>query len=281
MQINMKAVFICWFAGVCLMLMANVAGAVDCDVIRAEYHCPADVKYPLHLSFDDGPALQTTDVLDVLRRERVPATFFILAEKIDCDAVLQQCRQKDPAAARDGSQCLEFQQCQTRRQILARAKQEGHMIGSHSYAHLHYSTVDPDLMDFHFNEARRLTWPYFTTNPPLFRLPYGDGWFNRQQDGHVMQALQELGFLHVDWQLSAFDWDERNQHDDKILKNVLTQVCSRKQGGIVLFHDGVNDQMHEGRLFTTSHIGEWISAMRCVVDFQPLDYFVKGFQKRP
>lgn len=134
-------------------------------------------------------------------------------------------------------------------------------------------------MALHLRDARRLTMPYFTTNPPLFRLPYGDGWFNRKKDGHVMQALQELGFLHVDWQLSAFDWDEKNQHDDKILENVLTQVCSRKTGGVVLFHDGVDNQMHEGRLFTTEHIGEWIPAMRCVVDFKPLEYFVKGFRK--
>ncbi|MBU0657115.1 MAG: polysaccharide deacetylase family protein [Gammaproteobacteria bacterium] len=275
----MEAGWIRLLAGALLWVVASAAGAVDCATIQAKYHCPADGRYPLHLSFDDGPALQTMDVLDVLQRERVPATFFILAEKIDCDAILQQCRQKAPSAATDGSQCLEFQQCQTRRQILARAKQEGHMIGSHSYSHLHYSTVEPDLMALHLRDARRLTMPYFTTNPPLFRLPYGDGWFNRKKDGHVMQALQELGFLHVDWQLSAFDWDENNQHDDKILENVLTQVCSRKTGGVVLFHDGVDNQMHEGRLFTTEHIGEWIPAMRCVVDFKPLEYFVKGFRK--
>lgn len=275
----MKPALFCLLTGALVgMFSTTTAWAVDCDVIRAKYNCPADTRFPLHLSFDDGPALQTTDVLDALKREHVPATFFVLAEKIDCDSAAQRCRQQDPSV--DPRQCLDYQQCQTRRQILTRTKQEGHMIGSHSYAHLHYSTVEPALMAQHFHEARRLMQPFFTTNPPLFRLPYGDGWFNRQEDGHVMAALQELGFMHIDWQLSAYDWDEKNQQDDKILANVLTQVCSRKQGGVVLFHDGVDNQMHEGRLFTTSHINEWIPAMRCVVDYKPLDYFVTGFQKR-
>ena len=267
-----------YLAGISLLLLAGSASAVDCDAVRAKYSCPADTKYPLHLSFDDGPSLQTVDVLDALRREKVPATFFILAEKIDCGRIFQQCVKDNPDTAADGSDCIPYRQCELRRTILNKTKQDGHMIGSHSYSHLRYSGLDSRLMQRHFQASKRLLQPFFTTEPPLFRLPYGDGWFNRKEKSHVLQELARQNFLHVDWQLSAFDWNVKNQQGDKIVENVLTQVCSRKNGGVVLFHDGVDNQMHEGRLFTTQNMKNWIPTMRCAVDFKPLDYFLKGFK---
>ena len=260
-----------------LLLLSGLSHAVDCNAVRAQYSCPADTKFPLHLSFDDGPALQTVDVLDALRREQVPATFFVLAEKIDCGRTLQQCFEDNPATAEDGSNCLPYRQCELRRTILHKAKQDGHMIGSHSYSHLRYSGLPIELARSHINASKRLLQPFLTTEPPLFRLPYGDGWFNRNEKPQMLQELARQNFLHVDWQLSAFDWDTRNQQGDKILEKVLTQVCHRKNGGIVLFHDGVDDQLHEGRLFTTQNMARWIPMMRCAVDFKPLEHFLKGF----
>lgn len=276
----MNTMWLKYLTGAGLLVVSGLVQAVDCNAVKAKYSCPADTKFPLHLSFDDGPALQTTDVLDALRREKVPATFFVLAEKIDCGRILQQCIKADPATASDGSECVEYRQCELRSTILKKAKQDGHMIGSHSYSHLRYSGLDPALMKNHFQASRSVLAPYLTTEPPLFRLPYGDGWFNRKEKPHVMRTLKDMNFLHVDWQLSAFDWDTKNQEGDKILDNVLSQVCSRKNGGIVLFHDGVDNQMHEGRLFTTRNIAKWIPAMRCAVDFKPLDHFLKGYKVR-
>ncbi len=265
--------------GLLAVLTPGWAQATDCAAYRARFQCEANVKYPLHLSFDDGPALQTTDVLDVLKREKIPATFFVLAEKIDCARTERECKAAQPGAAVET--CEALQQCQLRKQILARTKQDGHVIGSHSYSHLRHSEIPPQQMLTDFRKSRSLLDPYLNTNPPLFRLPYGDGWFNRVEKPQVLQALQEVGFQHVAWQLSAFDWNEANQQGDKILANVMEQMCSRKQGGVVLFHDGVDNQMHEGRLFTTTHLQEWIPALRCVADFKPLSFFEKGFVPRP
>lgn len=261
-----------------LLAWMGTAQAVDCEAVRARFQCDATTKYPLHLSFDDGPALQTTDVLQVLKQEKIPATFFIIASKVDCPALEKQCQTEHP---NDTKACVQpKRECEQRRQILQQAKREGHVIGSHSYEHLHYSEVEPSLMREHFRLARQVLDPYLNTSPPLFRLPYGDGWFNREQKPQVLQTLKETGFQHIAWQLSAFDWDEKNQQGDKILSNVLEQVCTRKQGGVVLFHDGVHDQLHEGRLFTTTHLKEWIPSLRCVVDFKPLSFFEKGYTQR-
>lgn len=38
-------------------------------------------KYPVHLTFDDGPHLTfTPKVLDILKEEKITATFFVLGE---------------------------------------------------------------------------------------------------------------------------------------------------------------------------------------------------------
>lgn len=261
-----------------LLTWVNTAQALDCVAVRARFQCDATTKYPLHLSFDDGPALQTTDVLKVLKQEKIPATFFVIANKVDCPTIEKKCQVEKSNEPKVCEQLVN--ECEQRKKILLQAKQAGHVIGSHSYEHLHYSEVKSELMREHFRLSRQVLAPYLNTTPPLFRLPYGDGWFNREQQPQVLQALKETGFQHIAWQLSAFDWDEKNQQGDKILSNVLEQVCTRKQGGVVLFHDGVHDQMQQGRLFTTTHLQEWIPALGCVVDFKPLSFFEKGYTQR-
>lgn len=261
-----------------LFAWTGTAQALDCAAVRARFQCDATTHYPLHLSFDDGPALQTMDVLEVLKQEKIPATFFVIANKVDCPALEKQCKADSSQEAKVCAQSK--QECEQRRQILLQAKRAGHVIGSHSYEHLRYSEVEQGLMREHFRLARQVLDPYLNTTPPLFRLPYGDGWFNREQQPQVLQALKATGFQHIAWQLSAFDWDEKNQQGDKILANVLEQVCKRQQGGVVLFHDGIHDQLHQGRLFTTTHLKEWIPALRCVVDFKPLSFFEKGYTQR-
>ncbi|PID49045.1 MAG: hypothetical protein CR991_08765 [Proteobacteria bacterium] len=253
------------------LLWAQIATAVDCQAYRERFQCAEGERYPLHLSFDDGPALQTVDVLDVLKRENIKATFFVIAEKIECDRIQkEQCNTNESA-----ENCQAYQECLTRRKILARTRDEGHTIGSHAYQHLHYAQQPVEFVRQHFQYSRELLEPFLNTEPPLFRLPYGDGWFNRKDKPAVMQALKDLGFIHINWPLSAFDWNPDNQQGDKILANVMEQMCSRHQGGVVAFHDGVDTEMHQGRLFTTTHLGEWIAPLRCVADFKPLSFFEK------
>jgi len=255
---------------------ANDATEVDCEAWRERFSCVDGERYPLHLSFDDGPALQTTDVLDVLKREQIPATFFVIAEKIDCAHIqATQC-----ASHENVQNCQAYQECLTRRDVLARTRDEGHTIGSHSYQHLRYSQQPVALMRHHFQKSRALLDPYLNTEPPLFRLPYGDGWFNRAEKPEALRTLNELGFIHIDWPLSAYDWNKDYQQGDKIVANVMEQMCSRRRGGVVAFHDGVDTKMHQGRLFTTQHLGEWIAPLRCVADFKPLSFFEKTHQAR-
>ena len=246
--------------------LMQAAFATDCETYRKIYQCPGLEKYPVHISFDDGPADVTVGVLDALKRENIKATFFIIASKIDCEPHQQACGKGNQA------ECESAQLCQQRRSILQRVKNEGHMIGSHGYLHVRHSELNPNTMRQYIHRSKVLLEPYFTTNPPLFRLPYGDGWFNRKEHPEVLRALHQEGFQHVAWEMSAYDWREADQQGDAILRTAMNEICTKKRG-IILFHDGVHDQEHRGRIFTTSHIAEWLPIMKCVADFKPLDYF--------
>jgi peptidoglycan/xylan/chitin deacetylase (PgdA/CDA1 family) len=43
----------------------------------------------LHLTFNDGPTLHTTEVLEILARHEVPATFFVIGTRVaECGDIL-------------------------------------------------------------------------------------------------------------------------------------------------------------------------------------------------
>ena len=241
------------------LLFSTQLAAEDCNSIRAKYHCTVQ-KHQLHLSFDDGVGSITPKILDILKRENIKATFLVLGNKVDCG--------KYPA----GSKSLQL--CQQRFETLKRIKREGHDIGSHSYEHYHHSKLSPAELQQTIAHSRQILGPYFTTEPAIFRLPYGDGWFNQKKAPQVMQALKRNGFEHLGWEMTAYDWNEKYQQGDKILDNVLGQMCGGKgRDGVVLFHDGVFENEHEGRLFTGNNLARWIPKMRCVADFKPLLHF--------
>ncbi|MCK5901574.1 MAG: polysaccharide deacetylase family protein [Cocleimonas sp.] len=242
--------------------------AQNCQSYRAKYHCPVDKRFQLHLSFDDGVGSVTPQILDVLKRERIPATFFILGNKVDCQPYRNSCSQGNQ------QKCQSLKRCQQRRQTLKRIKREGHLIGSHSYQHHRHSQLSPAELHRTIKRSKQILQPFFTTTPAPFRLPYGDGWFNQKKAPQVIRALTQQGFTHIGWEMSGFDWNKKNQVGTKILDNVMKQMCSGRNG-TVLLHDGVFENEHEGRVFTAKHLAEWIPVLRCVADFVPLQHFNK------
>jgi peptidoglycan/xylan/chitin deacetylase (PgdA/CDA1 family) len=247
-------------------LMAfQVFAGEDCNAVRAQYQCPVKT-HRLHLSFDDGVGSVTPKILDELKRENIKATFLILGNKVDC-------KQYKPGKS------LEL--CKQRFNTLKRIKSEGHDIGSHSYQHYHHSKLSLAELNKTILDSKKILEPFFTTQPPVFRLPYGDGWFNQKDQPQVMEALKKAGFEHLGWEMTAYDWNEKYQHGDQILDNVMGQMCKgRGRDGVVLFHDGVFENEHEGRVFTANNLARWIPKLRCAADFVPLTDVKKNFKKR-
>src|SRR5206468_2131322 len=101
-------------------------------------------KKKIALTFDDGPDnIYTPQILDVLHKYNVPATFFIIGL--------------------NGNQYPS---------VLKRIFDEGHEIGSHTYTHPNISVISDQQLSIELNATQRLFESRLGRRTVLFRPPY-------------------------------------------------------------------------------------------------------------
>lgn len=172
-----------------------------------------DIKF-VYLTFDDGPSHNAEKVLDILKENHVPATFFVLGTSINNNTDSQA--------------------------ILNRMLDEGHYIGmhtmTHQYDYLYKGATAPQNFVNELKEEQQLIASL--TNgfeSQLCRAPYGTGG-GTFKDGHV-QALKDNGLKCWDWDVDSLDWKYSNP--DQVMDNVkyYTEMNSKKENLVVLFHE--------------------------------------------
>lgn len=153
---------------------------------------------PVALTFDDGPHENTLKVLDILKAEGVPATFFVIGKEI---------AGKEP--------------------ILQRIKDEGHLLGNHTYAHNAAFYWQPArLMAEDIKKCNELIYAATGVNPNIFRPPFG------VTNPNLAKALQQLDLQSVGWTLRSMDTIAKDPEAllNKIIKNV-------RSNNTILLHD--------------------------------------------
>jgi peptidoglycan/xylan/chitin deacetylase (PgdA/CDA1 family) len=122
------------------------------------------------LTFDDGPAAITAQFLDVLEREHVPATFFVLGGQVAGRAPL-----------------------------LRRMLADGDMIGNHSFSHALLSGGGPVAASELRRTQQAITQATGFT-PCLFRPPYGG------TSAALVAAAAQQHLTSVLWDVDPYDW---------------------------------------------------------------------------
>jgi len=176
------------------------------------------------LTFDDGPDPQwTPKILDILKREGVPATFFIVGEN-----------------------------ALTERGLLKRMVDEGHEVGSHTYTHPNLAGASNTETDVQLNTTQRLFQAFTGRSLKLFRAPYfGDAEPTTADEiGPALQA-QKRGYISVGLHVDGEDWQRPGVQ--AIVDNVVNGVLKGDTGcasgsddecshNIVLLHDAGGDR---------------------------------------
>ena len=148
--------------------------------------CNNSQKYAA-LTFDDAPDSSYTEkILDILKKEDVKATFFILGYKA----------KKQP-------------------EIIKRINDEGHLIGNHSTAHknfMDYIDSSSVLNDVHYVDS--VLYATIGKRTHYFRPPYG------ALRDEQKQLLKSHGYEIAMWTLSTKDWDVFNIAKDDIIDTV-------------------------------------------------------------
>ena len=140
-----------------------------------------------YITIDDGPSKFTNQILDILDKNDVKATFFMINRNMN-----------------------------TYKDEVKRIQQEGHGAGFHSVSHdvkTLYKTPQSTLEEFSIcrNTFEEITGE--TSN--LIRIPYGSK-PNTPEESY--KILVENGFLVWDWNLDTEDWKSTT---DNIVSNVL------------------------------------------------------------
>ena len=163
----------------------------------------------LVLTFDDGPDKEyTPQILDILKREQVPAAFFLIGKNIEANP-----------------------------SIVKRIYAEGHELGNHTYYHPDLDSVWEMRADFELIRTRRSIESITGVSTVLFRPPY-----NKYVEPKNVTELNafKLGHKHnyllVSESIDPLDW-EKGVTTETILARLKDKIEVKKYGHIILMHD--------------------------------------------
>lgn len=180
------------------------------DALNSQKEDPNAGLKKVYLTFDDGPSIYTKDILDVLKRYNVKATFFV--------------------TGMNSEQYDDYYQ-----KIL----DDGHSLGIHTYSHVYndvYKSLDSFVEDF--NKMRNLIYEKTGEEITLYRFPGGSG--NNVVSPTVRKEifawLEEEGIQYYDWNVSSGDAEKQVPSAQKIAQNCIEGVKNCNTA-IVLLHD--------------------------------------------
>ncbi|MFD9487369.1 polysaccharide deacetylase family protein [Streptomyces sp. NPDC059991] len=155
------------------------------------------------LTFDDGPDPRyTPEILRTLREHDVRAMFFVCGEM-----------------ATDN------------RDLLREMRDDGHVIGNHSWTHPLLITMSRDAVRDEMTRTSEVIEEVLGERPQWFRAPYG-AW-NRNS----FQIGAELGMEPMGWTLDTLDWTTPGT--DTIVRRIRDGAAP---GVVVLSHDAGGDR---------------------------------------
>ena len=175
------------------------------------------VEYPvikgatIYLTFDDGPSKYTDEILNVLDRYDVKATFFVT------------------------NQFPEYQN------IIKKEYEKGHTIGIHTYSHKWsiYENEETYLADF--NLISEIVYTQTGKYTKLFRFPGGSSnTISRRYNKGIMSKLSKImennGYIYFDWTFDSGDTNKKDSSSKAILKNIKMNLKGDGEY-IILMHD--------------------------------------------
>lgn len=163
----------------------------------------------VYITFDDGPSDNTFEVLEILRKQDVKATFFVLGN-----------------------------QAKTHPELINAIWEQGHAIGNHTYNH-NYQDLYSGFTEFwrQIKQTEEIVRGITGVRPQVIRAPGGT--FNHF-DHNYFNLLKQAGYIVTDWTVDSGDSKRKGVPASEILKESTTDLKSSRV--ILLLHDGGGHQ---------------------------------------
>jgi peptidoglycan-N-acetylglucosamine deacetylase len=194
---------------------------------RSVWRMPPRDPPTVYLTFDAGPnAAATPALLDLLARERVAATFFVIDKHVT-----------DATAP-----------------IVRRIAADGHALALHSHTRRLMFMSPSGISDTLTKVAARLE--AITGQPPCAAFRPHAGW----RSWTMLQGIGRRGLRLVGWSFGMWDFDwYRKPHPERIAARLADRASN---GSIVVLHDGHHENPSADRRHTVDAIGLLIPRLR-------------------
>lgn len=163
---------------------------------------PAVHKWPapgtVALTFDDGPSPYTPQILAILKKYNVKATFFMV-----------------------GTNAKKYPE------LVKQVYAEGHVIASHSMTHPQLTHLSDQALEWEVATPNKIIYEIIGQKPKCLRYPFG------MSNEHVRTVIRKNGMVPVPMGFNSFDYNRPGT--DKIISWVLKNIYSKQ---VILMHDG-------------------------------------------
>ena len=195
---------------------------------RSVWHLPSpDGRPTIYLTYDDGPnPIATPALLEVLDREQVPATFFIIPDHVT------------PATA----------------PIVQRTAAAGHGVALHASTRALMLRSPEAFADHLVAESDRIAAMAGARPCEIFR-PHA-GW----RGGPMYEGLDRAGFTLGGWSFGMWDWNWwRPAQPEKLASRLAARASD---GDIVVMHDGHHKNPRAERLHTVRATADLVPRLK-------------------
>lgn len=158
----------------------------------------------IYLTFDDGPSVLTNDILDILDKHQVKATFFLIGNQI-----------------------------KGHEDVVRRIHEEGHGIGLHTYTHIYkkiYSSQDSFISEM--LKTQSIISSITGESPNILRFPFGS---YKKLSESFLSNLHNYNFKVYDWNLFMSDGINCNTPPEKLYREA-TKPTKAPGPVILLMH---------------------------------------------
>ena len=169
----------------------------------------------VYLTFDDGPGSQTGNILDILKKNHVKATFFVTG--------------KEDASSK---------------KIYQRIVKEGHTLAMHSYSHIQDVIYDSkEAFEKDLKQINRCLYEATGVHTKFYRFPGGSSTQNTSLPiQNFIDVLKKNHYLYLDWNVISPDINNANATKEQVVTGVM-QGVDAYDTAVVLMYDVADKPM--------------------------------------
>lgn len=188
---------------------AGTVRPVQGEAVTPQETAETTAAHKVYLTFDDGPSIYTQEILDILDKYDVKATFFVLGKEKD-----------------------------SMRELVKKIAEAGHTLGMHSYNH-DYASVYASVESFAEDLAKIQNYIYDAAGvwSTVYRFPGGSSnKISKISMDTFAKYLDGQGIVFFDWNSSSGDGGPVLLPVETLVENCMKGI-QKRDTTVILMHD--------------------------------------------